>query len=198
MAHAGSVLGRVSVRSDAAVDPVLARLRLAQMLAGSSLRPSGLPPSAVLCVRRLADPRPGTLRLDSGGERPPPEWERAFVAALERVMRGGRPSGPRAGPGGAEAVLFADRAELLACLARDICDGTRADVNGGGAAARHRPAVRAITAVQRGWRRPEYVTGGDRTACGLGAGRPVCPDRRPGAASTSSRAGRCRASPRPT
>ena len=116
-------LQRVRVRCDG-LDPTTARLRLGQLLASAELRPPGLPPAALLCVRRLTDPRPGTLAMGGGQVRPPPEWQRAFVAALERMMREAvRPArGPV--PAGAEAVLFADRAELLACLARDICDGT--------------------------------------------------------------------------
>jgi hypothetical protein len=123
MVSAGeAVLGRVRVWSDA-LDPALARLRLEQVLAGGEWRPPGLPPSAILCVRRLADPRPGTLRLDVGGERPPPQWERALASALARLLTDAARPALRAVPAGAEAVLFADRAELLACLARDTCDG---------------------------------------------------------------------------
>jgi len=117
-----AVLGRVRVWSDA-LDPALARLRLEQVLAGGEWRPQGLPPSAVLCVRRLADPRPGTLRLDVGGERLPPQWERALASALERLLTDAARPALGAVPAGAEAVLFADRAELLACLARDACNG---------------------------------------------------------------------------
>ena len=132
---------RVRLRGDA-LDPTLARLRLGSLLAGTELRPSGLPPSAVLCVRQIVDPLPGALRLDTAGVRAPPEWERAFVAALERALRSAARPAREAVPAGAEAVLFADRAELLACLARDARDGTawtnwwwrelRASVRGGG------------------------------------------------------------------
>ena len=105
-------------------DPAITRLRLGSLLAGAELRPSGLPPAAVLCVRRVADPLPGALRLDASEARPPPEWERAFVASLERALRGAARPAREAVPAGAEAVLFADRAELLACLARAAHDGT--------------------------------------------------------------------------
>ena len=119
----GLILERVRLYGDA-LDPALARLRLGSLLAGAELRPPGLPPSAVLCVRRVVDPLPGALRLERPEARPPPDWERALVAALERALRGAaRPAhGPV--PAAAEAVLFADRAELLACLARDERDGT--------------------------------------------------------------------------
>ncbi len=149
-------LQRVRVRCDG-LDPTTARLRLDQLFASAELRPPGLPPAAVLCVRRLSDPRPGTLALGGGQVRPPPEWERAFVAALEWMMRSAaRPAhGPV--PAGAEAVLFADRAELLACLARDTCDGT-AWVNWWWYGMFHTAGrIRADDVVQRLLQEPEHV-----------------------------------------
>jgi hypothetical protein len=116
-------LERVHVRCEG-LDAITARLRLDQLLAAADLRPPGLPPAALLCVRRLSDPLPGTLAIGGGQVRPPPAWERAFVAALEQLMRAAARPAFEAVPAGAEAVLFADRAELLACLARDVCDGT--------------------------------------------------------------------------
>ena len=123
MSEAPTTVRSVRVRGIDA-DPVIARLRLGSLLAGAELRPPGLPPSAVLCVRQIIDPLPGTLRLDTAGVRAPAEWERAFVAALERVLRSAARPAREAVPAGADAVLFADRAELLACLARDARDGT--------------------------------------------------------------------------
>jgi len=74
---------------------------------------SGLGHESILCVRRLAlpfrrsPPVSGALRAEASGA--------------------ARPAGGPV-PAGANAVLFADRAELLACLARDWCAG-----NAGGA-----------------------------------------------------------------
>ena len=110
-------------RLETELDPLTARLRLEPQLASAELRPSGLPPSAVLCVRRIADPLPGRLTLDATQARPPPEWERAFVDALTRLLRSAARPALEAVPANAEAVLFADHAELLACLARDARDG---------------------------------------------------------------------------
>ena len=79
-------------------------------------------PQAVLCIRRVNAPRLRQLR--SGGIlRPSVEWESATREALARLAASA--VRPARGPVslGAEAVLFADRAELLACLARDWCDG---------------------------------------------------------------------------
>jgi hypothetical protein len=102
-------------------DPAMVRLRAQRVLGVLALRPPGLPPAAVLVVRRLADPRPGTLELDSGS--PAEAWERAVAEALAAMVR--RASRPADGPvaATAEAVLFADPAELLACAARDALRG---------------------------------------------------------------------------
>jgi len=89
------------------------RLRLAARVGGADLRPPGLPVSAVLIVRRLvvAGPQAGA------------QWERAAQAAVAQAAV--RASRPQAGhlEGAAEAVLFRDEGELLACLALDIRAG---------------------------------------------------------------------------
>jgi hypothetical protein len=115
----GTAVQRLRVRGAAADAP----RRIDQLLAGASVHPPGLPQSAVLCVRRLADPRPGALRLDSGAIRPPPDWEAAVGDALEYELRAAARPAHGAVPSGANAVLFADRAELLACLAADWVHG---------------------------------------------------------------------------
>ena len=123
MSRAGTRVERVRLHGDA-LDATQARVKLGGLLAGAEVRPSGLAPSALLCVRRVRDPLPGVLRLDTRDARPPPEWERALVASLERALRNAARPAREAVPAGAEAVLFADRAELLACLARAAHDGT--------------------------------------------------------------------------
>jgi len=120
---AATTLSRVRVIGGG-TDAMTARLRLEAALAGCDLRPPGLPPAALLLVRRLSAPRGVTFPLDGGGMRPPPEWEVALVAALERALRSAARPAHEAVPADAKAVLFADRAELLACLARDALDGT--------------------------------------------------------------------------
>ena len=89
-------------------------------LARMSARPSGLGPGAVLVVRRLADPRPGTLRTDLAQAR---SWERATADALSRLLADAAHPAREPVAAGTEAVVFADRAELLAALAADWLDG---------------------------------------------------------------------------
>src|SRR3954462_8168033 len=74
--------------------PLVARLRLESMLGATELRPRSLPPSAILCVRKLSAPR-GALGLARGGasaSHAHNEWQRALSAALDRVAaRAARP-----------------------------------------------------------------------------------------------------------
>jgi hypothetical protein len=116
-----TVVGRLTIR---AADDGGIRSHAARLLGGAIAAPPGLGPSAVLCVRKQADPRPGTIRLDSTVIRPPASWEEAMTSSLEDALRGA--ARPARGPvaSGASAVLFADEAELLACLSRDWLSGT--------------------------------------------------------------------------
>lgn len=100
-----------------------ARLAVRRALAGAEVEPAGLPPSSLLVLRSLADPLPGRLSARPETMRPPPEWEAALRASLsERWRHAARPGrGPV--PAGANAVYFADPAEMLAAFARDACGG---------------------------------------------------------------------------
>ncbi len=136
-------------------DPLALRLRLGSTLSAADLQPPGLPPAAILLVRHLRDPLPGGLTSGRVLVGPPAEWQRATSSVLERLARqAARPAlGPV--PPGAEAVIFDDQAELLACLARDWIEGSvpphwwwRSHLSTGDAA----------QAVQSAWlRAPEYV-----------------------------------------
>lgn len=104
-------------------DPTLARLRLTNMLGGAQLHPAGLGPSAILCVRRLRGPAPGSLSSRVACAVTPPAWEQAVSAALgELARRAARPALDFVSAD-AEAVLFADQAEMLACYVGDCCAG---------------------------------------------------------------------------
>jgi hypothetical protein len=117
----GITIGRLTVRSDArslaATGAPALRLRAERALAAAGLQPAGLPPSAVLVIRRLdlARRAPGGSRSD------------AALAALRREVEAQYRAAVRPATGAAAshapAVLFADAAELLACLARDAVAG---------------------------------------------------------------------------
>jgi hypothetical protein len=148
-----TVVGRLRIRPGAA-DPMLARLRAATLLSSAELAPGGLSPAAILVVRKLDDPLPGRLGLRGGAMSLPLEWERAVRVRVDAAARSARRPAREAVTDAAEAVLFADYAELLACLARDWMRGAlrrwwwRALF----------PAQDAAAAALRGWlERPQCV-----------------------------------------
>ena len=121
MLPAGSAVGSLQVLGARQDTPAL-RAAVERAVAGAELEPPGMAPAAILIVRRLADPLPGRLSTRRAGT--DPVWEHACRESLENLLRrAARPAGG-AIPPDAEAVVFADEAELLACLARDRADGT--------------------------------------------------------------------------
>ena len=117
-----TLIGRVRVKG-AGLDPLLASSRLTQLLKNLELRPSRLPPSALLCVRRLKDPRPCTLRIDNVFASPPDAWAFAVNDRLSELANQAARPAREPVPPGAEAVVFLDWSELLACLASDWSQG---------------------------------------------------------------------------
>ncbi len=99
-------------------------LKLGRALSQLDLQPRALPPSAILCIRSLRDPMPRAWGLEHQALHPPPAWEQAVAARVEGLAnRAARPA-HEAVPANAQAVVFADPAELLACLASDWCEGS--------------------------------------------------------------------------
>jgi hypothetical protein len=104
-------------------DQLALRSRLARTLGKLDLTPSSLPPTAILCIRKLSDPAPGRLSADDVNLRAQSAWGEAIRARVASIA--GRAARPALGtvPANSEAVLFVDRAELLACVAEDWCAG---------------------------------------------------------------------------
>ncbi|EXI67925.1 MAG: hypothetical protein AW08_01529 [Candidatus Accumulibacter adjunctus] len=120
----GTSIGRLRLRSGGR-DTLGASLCAEAMLATVDLQPPALSPTAVLLIRTLRDPLPGSISLRRFAA-VPPRWQAAVTGALDQAaQRAVRPA-LGAVPAGAEAVLFADRAELLACLAHDWLAGVAA------------------------------------------------------------------------
>ena len=129
------VIGRVRVRTQdlsglvkpdrslAARDPLLLRLRAAHLLETADLIPPNLPPGAILTIRRLVDPLPGRLSLDQAQLTPDQTWQAALTGQLAGLAAHAEQPMRQAVSAGAAAVLFADQAELLACLATDWLAG---------------------------------------------------------------------------
>ena len=120
-----TTVARLRLRGTAA-DPMAVRLCIDRILNETSLAPPALPPSAILCIRSLDDPLPGSI--GSRGDSSPRHvaWRRALASAVARMAeRAGRPALGEV-PSDAPAIVFFDQAELLACLASDWCGGVLA------------------------------------------------------------------------
>jgi hypothetical protein len=117
----GTTINRVRLHGTAGLDALAARLRAGRALQQAADRVT-LPAGAILCIRRLRDPRPRHVTL-AAVQAPPEEWARAVAQAMADLAR--RAARPASGDvaADAEAVIFDDRAQLLACLAADWCHG---------------------------------------------------------------------------
>jgi hypothetical protein len=98
------------------------RLRLENTLAATDFTPAGLPPQTILCVKKLRDPQPETLRLNNYDVTRPDVWRSSLAREIERLYRRAARPVRETVPAQAESVVFADDAELLACLATDWCE----------------------------------------------------------------------------
>lgn len=120
MIQAGlTYLNRVRVRSrhrDLRTDSIAARLGVERLLSQTDFHPSGWPPHAVLLVRRLSEPVPSLVADAEAELRQGQAWEQAVRDQLAAMVR--RAARPVRGEirQDADAVVFEDQAEMLACL----------------------------------------------------------------------------------
>lgn len=117
-----TIVGRLCVEGGK-VDATTAQLRLPALLSSALSRPTALPPAAIVVIRRLRDPLPRSLRIDQRHIRPPPAWQRALNDKLDGLVANAARPALGSVPANAQAVVFLDRSELLASLARDWCEG---------------------------------------------------------------------------
>src|SRR6478609_6642813 len=118
-----TLVGRLRIRSRSS-DPQAEQQRIERMLRSATLHPSGLPESATLVVRRLADPLPSRLRAGPYDLLPDASWQKAVTASLEKLAASAARPAYGVVPAETDAVLFYDRAEVLAALALDWMSGT--------------------------------------------------------------------------
>lgn len=104
-------------------DHIALRLRLTRLLRNTELQPTAMSPSAILFVRHMSDPLPGYLAPCRGAGRVDTAWERAAQNALADISQRAVRPGQGHVPASAEAVLFADEGEMLACLSLDMSQG---------------------------------------------------------------------------
>ncbi len=103
-------------------DSTALRLGLTTRFGNALLRPSSMPPSAILVVKKLTYSWPGP-RWD-GANLHDPRWERTVRASVLASWAGAARPRQGAVPENTEAVRFADEAELLACLSLDMLTGS--------------------------------------------------------------------------
>jgi hypothetical protein len=104
------------------LDPLALRGRLENLLSDVSLQPR-LPPSATLFIRKLNDPLPGSIQLDSPHARAPQAWRDAFQTRFDQLVSSAARPAYGLVADSAESVVFYDWAELLASLTADWCSG---------------------------------------------------------------------------
>lgn len=104
-------------------DLLSTRQRVARVLGGATLRPSRLPLSAILFVRKLRDATP-VSRISDSNRSQIEEWERSLNNQLDRLAAEAVRVADHPVPASAEAVVFSERAEMLACLALDSLKGS--------------------------------------------------------------------------
>jgi len=121
-----AALGAAPLRRPHSLDDISIKLRVSHLVQGADLEPNDLPPSAILIVRRMADPLPRGLSAGLSSLAAAPAWERAARSALSATARSAVRAAREAVPSNANAVLFADQAELLACFSRDYLRGEAA------------------------------------------------------------------------
>jgi hypothetical protein len=116
-----AVVTRLRVRASD-IDPIRTRFCIANLFNNAYAQPTGLSPAAIVFVRRLTDPLPGSLQLRSHQLNPPVAWQRALTVALDQSLTNAARPGLAVVPAAANSVVFSDRSELLACLASDWCE----------------------------------------------------------------------------
>ncbi len=118
-----TLVGRLRIRSKSP-DPHAEKRHIQRLLRAATLSPPGLSASAVLVVRRMTDPLPNRLRASPFATGPDTAWQCAANAKLARALAGAARPAAGSVPAAVNAVLFLDRAELLASLAMDWLEGS--------------------------------------------------------------------------
>lgn len=116
-------IGRLRLKSSKQPDPAF-RLTIFSQLDKVELKPSIMPPAAVLIINKLGDPLPVALTLQALQKKEHEVWQRAVQTQLEHYYHNAvRPVLGKIPVDAANAILFADGSEMLACLALDIQSG---------------------------------------------------------------------------
>ena len=120
-----AVISKLRVRGEN-LDALATRLQFERMFGGRDFLSENLPPRVIFCVKKLSDPAPRTLRLNHSDLNFPDLWQKSVALEIEKLYRRAFRPISEAIPAQAESIIFADDAELLACLANDWCENTLA------------------------------------------------------------------------
>jgi len=104
-------------------DSLAIKLRVSHLVGSVDFEPAGMAPAATLIVRHMRDPIPRALWSDAQAVMPSRQWEHAARLRMSEIARTAVRPSYGAIPSAANAVLFADEAELLACFTRDLLSG---------------------------------------------------------------------------
>ena len=118
-----AVISKLRVKGEN-LDALATRLQLERMFGANNFLSENLPPRVIFCVKKLSDPAPRTLRLNHSDLYFSDRWQKSVVLEIEKLYRRAFRPIREAIPAQAESVVFADDAELLACLANDWCENT--------------------------------------------------------------------------
>lgn len=120
--NSSSEIGKLKIRGALKDEPAL-RLGLSNLIGNADLNPNGLSPSEILMIKHMSDPLPGKIPIGKHQFRPDMDWQRAVQDQLNDIYRSAvRPQHGMIS-GNAEAVVFSDQAELLACFSIDLARG---------------------------------------------------------------------------
>lgn len=112
------VVSRMKVRGSG-LDPLLCRQRLSRLLDEADVTLDGFPRSAIVCLRRVRTTVDEGLLHTASMQGSRDGWKRQIRTSLSQVARHAYRPARDVVPTSADAVWFADQAELLACLGRD-------------------------------------------------------------------------------
>lgn len=122
MSGARQTIGKLRVHGTRHNDAAL-RLALARDLDRGFEPPGGLPPSAILLVRRLSDPLPGTLGAQDADQPRLASWRSALRVRLDELLRIASTPDQHGIVADGDAVLFAEEAQMIAALACTLMTG---------------------------------------------------------------------------
>jgi hypothetical protein len=104
-------------------DALATRLFFERLFTAADFHPPGISQRAIVCIKKINAPPVKNSRFAYSTL----EWEKGVRESVEKLYRRAFRPSREAVPAQAESVIFEDKSELLACLARDWCCGALAE-----------------------------------------------------------------------